>query len=222
MDNLILTKVLEDPKLAEMLRNEDFYSIYSHLIFSERGQFTQECVRAGVNPLDYMDTIPAYYISSPDCDTFTIPSHISRIDAYALSYLPFRKICYQGTVEEFNGVDKQPHWLPASIFEVACNDGVWYLIPKNATCGATNSGTTTISGIAPKITVKTGGFPVEVANPEPGELFYNPDAGACLVYTGSHWIALSDVSITMDQTALDDCGLCANSTLTYYQAKISS
>lgn len=170
----------------------------------ERTYFTEECLEAGINPLDYMDTVPSHYITKEGSvkGRFIIPSHIHSIESQALLFVPIQGIQFQGTIEEFNRIDKQVQWLPSFVTEVLCTDGVWYALPKGVSvesCSAV-SGSWKISGQCPQVTVGDYSNLQEIVGSSVGDIFCDKDAKQFYCFTGSHWIPIRDISLTQSST----------------------
>ena len=195
----ITTKILKDPKLAQCIENEDFYPVYQQLVMLERAMFTKDCLEAGINPLDYMDVLPSYYCSGEGSvkGSFLISSHIRRIETQALLFAPIQTIQFQGTIADFNRINKQSQWMPSYLTEVLCSDGVWYAVPKNVNVRKSlDQGIQEISCQCSHTTI--GNYPDlwEIKDGEAGDLFYAKDVEQCYCFTGSHWILISNVSFT--------------------------
>ena len=200
----ITTKILKDPKLAQCIENEDFYPVYQQLVMLERAVFTKECLEAGINPLDYMDVLPSYYCSGEGSvkGSFLILSHIRKIETQALLFAPIQTIQFQGTVADFNRINKQPQWMPSYLTEVLCSDGVWYALPKGVSVEGcpVASGSWKISGQCPQVTVGDYSNLQEIVGSSAGDIFCDKDAKQFYCFTGSHWIPIWNVSLTQSPT----------------------
>lgn len=153
----MLSDVIQKPKLKEMIEEEDFQSLYREvdhntLSFDTLSIMTEEWLDLGVNPLDYMTALPSRYLMGQvKYKSMSIPKNIVEIKYRALSETQgLEEICYQGTVEEFENIKKDPPWMPPRLFGVQCSDGVWLSV-KDVSISRTGTvslgaATTTISG----------------------------------------------------------------------------
>ena len=72
----------------DLLNNYDFKTLYSStkLVNEELGLMTNILLKAGFNPLQYLDHVPyAYLYGQTDVTTIEIPNNITYIDLYAFA-----------------------------------------------------------------------------------------------------------------------------------------
>lgn len=77
-------------KFGPLINNKDFKQIYDLLNKENKSgfdtltsDFTMLMFDLGIDPLKYMDYIPANYLLEADIESFTIPKHIKKIGKYA-------------------------------------------------------------------------------------------------------------------------------------------
>lgn len=74
-----------------LIDNNDFEQFYRILLEEDyiseiSGMVTDALLEAGINPLQFLDRVPAYYLScSTEVQEFRIPDHVRRIGFHALS-----------------------------------------------------------------------------------------------------------------------------------------
>ena len=92
-----ISKTIKDFLLQEsteeLLEDNDFEGLYdelSNVVVSENypelvSQMTQILYAAGMDPLQYLNDIPAFFLTQSDIESFDVPNHIQTIDEYAFS-----------------------------------------------------------------------------------------------------------------------------------------
>lgn len=93
---------------------------------TSNGQFTEIIYQAGIDPLNYMENVPRYFlIQSSIKGKFTITNHITSIgDSAFQNCIGLKRITYQGTKEQWNAVSKASHWdSNTGSYTVYCIDG---------------------------------------------------------------------------------------------------
>ena len=93
-------------KNIEQIDKNDWRNIYNKAVSEldiRTSELTLKLVKAGINPLDYLDYIPSMYLHSSNIKDFDIPNHIKIIysAAFAESYLEGKFIIPSG-VETIN------------------------------------------------------------------------------------------------------------------------
>lgn len=187
----IIKSILEDPQLSAYIEEGNFYPIYQTLKVRDTGIFTQQCLQAGVNPLEYMDRIPPYYLcnSFSDSSLVIIPKNIKTIEGEALFYTLLSELAYEGTVQEFEDISKQPLWAPTTLREVHCADGDWKS-PNSYEDNVTNH-----LRINTAVQIKTGTSFPDINQTPQGTVFYNAATQEVYVAMGSTWTQVTSVSI---------------------------
>lgn len=80
MDSSIKRFINANAELIEEDRWEELYkNALSDFISSRIGELTYILLQAGINPLDYMSHVPAYFLHGAPIDRFTIPDGITSI-----------------------------------------------------------------------------------------------------------------------------------------------
>ena len=76
-------------KHKDMINNNDWEMLYAKandkLNFSDIGKLTLILLSADINPLDYLDYIPKFYLAYTNISKFDIPNNIKKIGEYAFS-----------------------------------------------------------------------------------------------------------------------------------------
>lgn len=156
---MIEKKVLELMKdNKELIDHEDWEEVYKNVCsdclrtshgFVYIGLFTEEIIDCGVNPLEYMSTVPEYFLYMSRVDkTPNIPQDIKKICSRAFAYcehiesvnIPIsvveiglnaflnctnlKDIYYDGTLEQFRNIKLDEHWISGTKLEVIihCKD----------------------------------------------------------------------------------------------------
>lgn len=184
MEKYLISNLLKNPKIIDLLEKRDFESLYLQLARYDRSKFTEECLLAGVDPLDYMTLVPSYYLEGKldDLSTLTLPSHIKLIDAGALQFAELSDIYYEGTIEEFEKVVKQPYWKPLGITEIHCIDGEWNEKALNTTIKVITS----IGPLPPTNSTSVGTVLIDTSS---NQLYVN---------AGSTWMAIDSTASFSD------------------------
>ena len=80
-----LKEFLNEPENQELLNNYKFKEIYEKLTgLGLVAIFTQLCLESKINPLDYMDEVPTFFMfSNTNIKSFTIPNNIKNIGVSA-------------------------------------------------------------------------------------------------------------------------------------------
>ena len=187
----IIKSILENPQLSAHIEEGNFYLIYQILKVRDTGIFTQQCLQAGVNPLEYMDSIPPYYLGDcfSDSSLVIIPKNIKAIESEALFYTLLSELTYEGTIQEFEDISKQPLWAPTTLREVHCVDGDWKF-PNSYEDNVTNH-----LRINTAVQVKTGTSFPDINQTPQGTVFYNAATQEVYVAMGSTWIQVTSVSV---------------------------
>ena len=86
-----LKEVLDDPKIQDMINKNNYSQLYSQLTELVQfdytiGELTELLLAIDINPLDYMDHIPRFYLAWTKINHFKVPQHIITINSYALLY----------------------------------------------------------------------------------------------------------------------------------------
>lgn len=189
MSNKLISDILNNQELAELLEQEKFQDLYNKLTLRNRPIFTEYCLGAGIDPLDYLTEIPSYYLIDTSLKSLTLPTTIQKIDAEALLYAPLRDLYFQGTVEEFDKIHKQPSWLPSGVETVHCTDGDWN---KSSFL----KDTLTINSEM-KIATGTGPTLPDPSKSYVGEIYCRTDTAEIYVYTGSQWILMNTTTASV-------------------------
>ena len=191
MEKYLTSNLLKNPKIIDLLEKRDFESLYLQLARYDRSKFTEECLQAGVNPLEYMDRIPPYYLcnSFSDSSLVIIPKNIKTIEGEALFYTLLSELAYEGTVQEFEDISKQPLWAPTTLREVHCADGDWKS-PNSYEDNVTNH-----LRINTAVQIKTGTSFPDINQTPQGTVFYNAATQEVYVAMGSTWTRVTSVSI---------------------------
>lgn len=77
-----LKKFLSDPKIQELFRACDFSTLYKKL-GTNSPDLTELLNDLNINPLDYLDYIPKYFLAWTGIESIDIPNHIKEINASA-------------------------------------------------------------------------------------------------------------------------------------------
>ena len=184
MEKYLTSNLLKNPKIIDLLEKRDFESLYLQLARYDRSKFTEECLLAGVDPLDYMTLVPSYYLEGKldDLSTLTLPSHIKLIDAGALQFAELSDIYYEGTIEEFERVVKQPYWMPLGVSSVSCTDGEWHEKVLNTTINVI----TNIGPLPPTSSTSVGTVLIDASS---NQLYVN---------AGSTWMVIDSTASFSD------------------------
>lgn len=187
----IIKSILENPQLSAHIEEGNFYLIYQILKVRDTGIFTQQCLQAGVNPLEYMDSIPSYYLGDcfSDSSLVIIPKNIKVIEGEALFYTLLSELTYEGTTQEFEDISKQPLWAPTTLREVHCVDGDWKS-PNLCENNVTNH-----LHINTAMQVQTGTSFPDINQTSQGTVFYNTATQEVYVAMGSTWIQVTSISV---------------------------
>lgn len=133
MDNIYKNFIKEN---IDLIEENAWQLIYKSAIQRVPiGQFTQILLEAKINPLDYLDYIPEFYLRNTDISEFKIPDHIKRINYNAFKncheletvYIPksvtsidsgvfsecrnLKKIIYDGTIDDWNNITFSDAWI---------------------------------------------------------------------------------------------------------------
>lgn len=129
-------------KYSDFIDENDFKSFYEAL-FKDLdanntenfenivGQITAVFYMAGLNPLNYMNFIPQFYLDGQSDEIIqdgksiliTVPKHIHLIKAYAFGDMDYAEIEYEGTKSEFLKIKKEQNWDDGTRLRIFCNDG---------------------------------------------------------------------------------------------------
>lgn len=101
-----LTKFLD--KNAALVNNNEFERLYFRLATSTDDveyvpSLTQLLYEAGIDPLEYMDVIPTYCFAAYPIKTFTVPSHIKKIESGAFQGCLLETIYIPDSVTKIEG-----------------------------------------------------------------------------------------------------------------------
>lgn len=88
-----LKNCLSNYEVQDLINNNNYTQLYSYIISSGLikfyptvGELTQLLLAVNINPLNYMDYIPAAYLAWTKISHFTIPKHITSIGTFAFLY----------------------------------------------------------------------------------------------------------------------------------------
>lgn len=97
---------------SDLLKDGDFIGLYdkAHIRHISIGVLTQYLLEAGINPLEYMDSIPEDYLASSSIKTVQIPSCIKSIGSSAFAYSSLTSITIPDSVTQ----------LGSEIFQKSC------------------------------------------------------------------------------------------------------
>lgn len=71
--------VLSDPDIQELFKKNEFGTLYEKLEINSC-ELTKLLNSLGIDPLDYLDYIPKYFLNGAQITSVNIPDHIKRID----------------------------------------------------------------------------------------------------------------------------------------------
>lgn len=205
----MLSDLIQKPRLKELIEKEDFQTLYqavdqSTLDSEALSAMTEEWLDLGINPLDYMTALPGRYLTGQvKYKSVLIPKNIINIKYGALSETQgLEEICYQGTIEEFESVNKELHWMPPHLVGVQCFDGVWLSAKNvNTSCSSTASSgaATTISGTT--LYMGSGESLPDPKDSSSGDIFLKQvPAGVSelWMFVNDQWQMLSTPSLSID------------------------
>ena len=76
-------------KYKEAINSGNFKPIYNDLLMLDSAGLTSEIsqifLNSGINPLNYLDEVPANFLTTAEIDSITIPNGITRIKNFAFS-----------------------------------------------------------------------------------------------------------------------------------------
>lgn len=78
-----LKAILLRPDIQELLRKNEFGTLYKKLPSDLVNDFTQLMASLNIDPLDYLEYIPKYFLAFTSIEHLDIPNHITRISDYA-------------------------------------------------------------------------------------------------------------------------------------------
>ena len=79
-----LMNFLSEPDVQQALQKSNFDAIYRRIHTEFAGEFTQLINSLNIDPLDYLNYIPEYFLAhTTTIKSITIPSHINKIGSYA-------------------------------------------------------------------------------------------------------------------------------------------
>ena len=206
----MLSDLIQKLRLKELIEKEDFQTLYqavdqSTLDFEVLSTMTEEWLDLGINPLDYMTVLPGRYLTGQvKYKSVLIPKNIVDIKYRALSETQgLEEICYQGTIEEFENVNKEPHWMPPYLVGVQCSDGVWLSV-KNVSINrfsTASSGTATTILSGTSFCMGSGESLPDPKDSSNGDIFLKQvPAGVSEVwiFVNDQWQLLSTPSLSID------------------------
>ena len=86
-------------KYKEAINNGDFESIYNDLLMFDRArlkaltsEISQIFLNSGINPLNYLDEVPAKFLIRAEIDSITIPNGITKIKNFAFPHTNLTRI----------------------------------------------------------------------------------------------------------------------------------
>ena len=100
----ILTKILDNTE--EMIDSNRFDAFYRYVYsalqdFTAVGEVTEFVLSAGIDPLEYMNSVPiAYLANTEDIENIEIPSNIKVIKRSAFADSALREITFAGPIEQ--------------------------------------------------------------------------------------------------------------------------
>lgn len=79
-----LKAFLSNPTNQELFKNNDFKTLYSRLGHN-CSSLTKLLISSDIDPLDYLDHIPGYFLAYTEVESVSIPDNIKRIDSNAFN-----------------------------------------------------------------------------------------------------------------------------------------
>ena len=92
---------LKEPEIAELINNNEWGELYENFPNEYCNELTFILLNIGIDPLKYMDYIPAGYFRDFEFSYFTIPKHIKEI-----KYTAFRGCKNLTSIDIPNSVEK--------------------------------------------------------------------------------------------------------------------
>lgn len=91
----------------QLIDSNDWETVYNNAQIDivnnyEIGEFTKILTDADIDPLEYIDYIPAAYLCSTFTDKFDIPDHIVSIGSFALANTDIKEIFIPSSVKHIN------------------------------------------------------------------------------------------------------------------------
>lgn len=119
---------LLQPETQKQLNTYDIKGIYDKLNLSKVkyiGLFTQLLYSIDINPLDYLEYIPYFFLDSASLVTIKIPNNIKSINNYAFyNCSKLGNIKYTGTKDQWLKINHEYRWNGVSpIKTIHCIDG---------------------------------------------------------------------------------------------------
>ena len=141
MTNEVKDFIEQNIELIDMEFFEPLYHKASHSFNSgakEIGELTAVLQSAGILPLEYMSTVPNFFVFNKDIKKIIIPSNIKSLRPFALfrgdlsltdeGFNEFR-VLYEGTVDQwFKLADRQYTFsnFAGQVKAIECSDGIIY------------------------------------------------------------------------------------------------
>lgn len=141
MTNEVKDFIEQNIELIDMEFFELLYHKASHIFYSganEIGELTAVLQSAGIFPLEYMSTVPNFFVFNKDIKKIIIPSNIKGLRPFALfrgdlsltdeGFNEFR-VLYEGTVDQwFKLADRQYTFsnFAGQVKAIECSDGIIY------------------------------------------------------------------------------------------------
>jgi len=110
-----ILKFLRKPAVQEAFTTGDINTLYTKLAYTmlperEIGQLTSIIFKLGINPLNYLDSLPRCFLAGvKDIDSLVIPSNIKEIEASGLRGCHLKEIIFEP--------NSQVSHLPSDVFE---------------------------------------------------------------------------------------------------------
>lgn len=123
-----LKTILVKPNIQEALQNNDFNTLYKELPLDYASYFTHLMSSLNIDPLKYLDYVPAWFLADTTIRAINIPSHIKRIGRAAFlncSHLEHITIPDSVTTIGFNAFYKCSGLTSATIGNGVMSIGSW-------------------------------------------------------------------------------------------------
>ena len=98
-----LKQILNDNRIITSINKYDFRLVYLYIKSmttdaKDIRDFTELCLESGINPLDYMDYVPEYFLCYSNINSFDIPNNIASIGENAFQSCKLNSITIPDSV----------------------------------------------------------------------------------------------------------------------------
>lgn len=127
-ENNIIIKTINDPTFTKLLNSNKFDELFEFFTASTNRTARVLASILLLSSVDFLPYITILYngMFSLPVSSISVPKNVKKIEEYAFEYNPpIKHIFYEGTLSEWDSIEKEKNWDYNVVADIQCKDGIW-------------------------------------------------------------------------------------------------